>query len=52
MEEASKREPVSFKHERKRKQVNLEELRKTLEESLANPEKEEIKKGGEKNEVK
>ena len=52
LEEASKREPVSFKHERKRKQVNLEELRKTLEESLANPEKEEIKKGGEKNEVK
>ncbi|OGZ35379.1 MAG: hypothetical protein A3A94_00720 [Candidatus Portnoybacteria bacterium RIFCSPLOWO2_01_FULL_43_11] len=44
LEEASKKEPVSFKHDKKRKQVNLEELRKTLEESLNAAEKEREEK--------
>ena len=42
--EAAKKEPVSFRIEKKRKQVDLEGLRKTIEESLAAAEKEKIKK--------
>ncbi len=44
LEEATKKEPISFKGERKRKQVNLEDLRKTLEESLDNLAKEKNNK--------
>ncbi len=50
--EAAKKEPVSFRIEKKRKQVDLEGLRKTIEESLAVVDKEKNKKskkkGGEK----
>ena len=44
LKEATKKEPVPFRPEKKRKQVDLEELREILNQSL--------KKGGEKNEVK
>jgi len=43
LEEAAKKEPVPFRMERKRKQVDLGDLRKTIEESLAAAEKEEKK---------
>lgn len=42
--EAAKKEPVSFRMEKKRKQVDLEGLRKTIEESLATADKEKNKK--------
>lgn len=54
--EAAKKEPVSFRMEKKRKQVDLEGLRKTIEESLATADKEKNKKskkkGGEKSEIR
>ncbi|MBL7155254.1 MAG: type IV secretion system DNA-binding domain-containing protein [Candidatus Portnoybacteria bacterium] len=50
--EVAKKEPVSFRIEKKRKQVDLEGLRKTIEESLAVADEEKNKKskkkGGEK----
>jgi len=42
--EALKKEPVSFRIEKRRKQVDLEGLRKTIEESLAAADKEKNKK--------
>ena len=44
LSEAAKKEPVSFRIEKKRKQVDLEGLRKTIEESLAAADKEKNKK--------
>jgi CxxC-x17-CxxC domain-containing protein len=44
LEEAVKKEPISFKSGKKRKEINLEELRKTIEESLAGAEKEKKEK--------